>query len=218
MIEMDENEAPDIESIIDAVNADDADRLQTLLQEENVLPDFIIYHNVPLLLYALNKKSYSAADKMIEMGNDPNMFFDSILQLKYDGEWELIAENITPLMYAIYEMKPELVRRLLKYGADPKIRSMDTFRKSSYDIAREMFLYSEDDETKEILRILKRPVSRRGLRRTKRALRPPVREIIGALSVKGTRGKTLPRNIVRSGVLPFLGMEPRSRSRRRRRL
>jgi hypothetical protein len=191
----DNNDGRDIiaEEILNIISDDNPEMLQQIMLEEEIHPNTAI-DEFPLLSYALGENTHPKSGALLlSLGASPNIYFDHYY------------EKITPLMYAVEELNPTAVRMMMKAGANPKLKSRDKYQQTAYDMVEShlknrRISNSALQAAQEIARLLKTPASRENIRKTKRALKSHVRNVMGSLAVRGR----LPANIVHAEVLPFL--------------
>jgi len=89
----------------DAMRAVKSDNLEMVLQfldEGNDINGIYGKEKSTLLNYAIKTNSYRVFERLLEMGADPS----------------IISNGKTPIMYAVQNKEPLMMRQLIKYGAD----------------------------------------------------------------------------------------------------
>jgi hypothetical protein len=207
------------------IRQDDVNTLMQLMDEHNISPNETVSGDDPILMVALglgyildNYEFQPQISKfLVTRGADVNIL---------DGEGN------TPLVVAAMRLNYDAVSFLLKNGANPNIKSPSGYtpyqlaiialEEKQYELntsnMNSTFKAEEEQRIRDGMKILTllAPITKKNVNTKRRALEPPMRNITGALTVRGVEGKHLPRNVVWGNIRKFLTTAgPRKTQRRR---
>ncbi len=119
--------------------------IMDLLLEHGANPNHMSSWNTSLLNSAIMLEFYDAARKLIDAGANPNVYGYKRRERTFTIDWQW-----TPLMCAAFRGNIDLVRQLLKNGADPALKGWST---SSNDIetAADIAAYSGHTDILKLL-------------------------------------------------------------------